>query len=103
MLKTITPKILYFGTPVVLLSTENENGSFNLAPISSAWWLGKNCVLGMSTRSKTVENLKQRPEIVINLPNPDLVWNVNQLALLTGSKEVPKSIKENLILSLFFP
>jgi flavin reductase (DIM6/NTAB) family NADH-FMN oxidoreductase RutF len=32
---TITPAILYFGTPVVLLSTENENGSFNLAPMSS--------------------------------------------------------------------
>jgi hypothetical protein len=37
---TVTPSILYFGTPVVLLSTENENGTFNLAPMSSAWALG---------------------------------------------------------------
>jgi flavin reductase (DIM6/NTAB) family NADH-FMN oxidoreductase RutF len=36
---TITPSILYFGTPVVLLSTQNEDGSFNLAPMSSAWAL----------------------------------------------------------------
>lgn len=31
----IQPKILYFGTPVVLLSARNEEGSPNLAPMSS--------------------------------------------------------------------
>ncbi|QIZ34619.1 hypothetical protein [Saccharopolyspora sp. ASAGF58] len=34
---TIAPSILYFGTPVVLLSTENSDGTANLAPMSSAW------------------------------------------------------------------
>ena len=34
------PAILYFGTPVVLLSTVNPDGSPNLAPISSVFWLG---------------------------------------------------------------
>ncbi len=33
---TITPSILYFGTPVVLISTENLDGTPNLAPMSSA-------------------------------------------------------------------
>ena len=28
----IEPSILYVGTPVALLSTENVDGSFNLAP-----------------------------------------------------------------------
>jgi hypothetical protein len=36
---TITPSILYFGTPVVLLSTEKADATFNLAPMSSAWAL----------------------------------------------------------------
>ncbi|MEQ4723643.1 hypothetical protein [Nonomuraea sp. B19D2] len=36
---TIELSILYFGTPVVLLSTENPDGTFNLAPMSSAWAL----------------------------------------------------------------
>jgi flavin reductase (DIM6/NTAB) family NADH-FMN oxidoreductase RutF len=27
------PSILYFGTPVVLISSENEDGSANLAPM----------------------------------------------------------------------
>src|SRR6202042_1082484 len=37
------PSILYFGTPVVLISSANEDGSANLAPMSSAFWLGWRC------------------------------------------------------------
>jgi flavin reductase (DIM6/NTAB) family NADH-FMN oxidoreductase RutF len=36
----IEPAILYFGTPVVLIGSSNEDGSSNLAPMSSAWWVG---------------------------------------------------------------
>ena len=55
---TIEPGILYFGTPVVLISTINEDGSFNLAPMSSAFWLGlARCVLGLSATSKTPQNM----------------------------------------------
>lgn len=31
------PAILYFGTPVVVISSVNEDGSANLAPMSSAF------------------------------------------------------------------
>jgi len=34
--RTADPAILYFGTPVVLISSVNEDGSYNLAPMSSA-------------------------------------------------------------------
>ena len=37
---TSEPGILYFGTPVVLISSVNEDGTYNLAPMSSAFWLG---------------------------------------------------------------
>src|SRR5262249_16789959 len=47
------PAILYFGTPVVLISTLNEDGSANLAPMSSAWWLRGRCMLGLDPTSKT--------------------------------------------------
>lgn len=40
MKQVIQPKMLYFGTPVVLISTLNEDGSPNIAPMSSAWWQG---------------------------------------------------------------
>jgi flavin reductase (DIM6/NTAB) family NADH-FMN oxidoreductase RutF len=41
------PHILYLGTPVVLVSTVNEDGTHNLAPISSVFWLGWRGVLGI--------------------------------------------------------
>ena len=89
MHKVLEPRILYFGTPVVLLSTMNEDETPNLAPISSAWWLDWSCVLGMSTRSKTVSNLRRTGECVINLPSVDLVSHVDRLALTTGANPVP--------------
>lgn len=89
MHKIIKPKVLYFGTPVVLLSSLNKDGSSNLAPISSVWWLGSHCMIGMSNRSKTVQNLIKHGECVINLPSPAQVANVNKLALLTGSDPIP--------------
>ncbi|MCI0713044.1 MAG: flavin reductase family protein [Chloroflexi bacterium] len=90
MHRAVEPKILYFGTPVVLISTLNEDGSPNLAPMSSAWWLGWSCMLGMSTRSKTVNNLRRKGECVLNLPSADLVDVVDRLALTTGSNPVPE-------------
>ena len=48
MHKVIHPKIHYFGTSVVLISTINEDGTPNLAPMPSAWWLNQSCMLGMS-------------------------------------------------------
>ncbi|MFI7083624.1 flavin reductase family protein [Streptomyces anulatus] len=86
---TITPSILYFGTPVVLLSTENEDGSFNLAPMSSAWALGQVIVLGVGVEGQTAHNLRSRPELVINLPAPTQWPAVEQLAPLTGRNPVP--------------
>lgn len=85
----IDPAILYFGTPVVLISTLNEDGSPNLSPMSSAWWLGWGCMLGLTSGSKTVENLRRTGQCVLNLPSADLVAAVDQLALTTGSNPVP--------------
>jgi flavin reductase (DIM6/NTAB) family NADH-FMN oxidoreductase RutF len=86
---TITPSILYFGTPVVLLSTENEDGSPNLAPMSSAWALGQVVVLGLGLSGQTGRNLAARPELVINLPAPSQWPAVERLAPLTGRNPVP--------------
>lgn len=89
MHRTVEPAILYFGTPVVLVSTLNEDESPNLAPMSSAWWLGWNCVLGFGTRSKTPQNLLRTGECVLNLPSVDQVAFVDRLARTTGSDPVP--------------
>lgn len=83
------PAILYFGTPVVLISTENENGTYNLAPMSSVFWLGWRCMLGLSALSKTTENILRTGQCVLNLPSADQVAAVNLLARTTGSNPVP--------------
>ncbi len=84
------PPILYFGTPVVLISTLNEDGSYNLAPMSSAFWLGWRCMLGLAAFSKTTQNLLRTGECVLNLPSVNEVAAVNRLALTTGSDPVPE-------------
>ncbi|MEV6283071.1 hypothetical protein [Kribbella sp. NPDC051770] len=67
---TIEPSILYAGTPVALLTTDNGDGTFNLAPMSSAWALGDVVVLGLGEEGRTGTNLRSRPELVVNYPSP---------------------------------
>src|SRR5579871_4134527 len=88
--KTIEPTILYFGTPVALISTLNEDGSANIAPMSSAWWLGWSCMLGLGSMGQTSENLIRTRECVVNLPAAELVTHVDRLALTTGRDPVPE-------------
>jgi flavin reductase (DIM6/NTAB) family NADH-FMN oxidoreductase RutF len=85
----IEPAILYFGTPVVLIGSNNEDGSYNLAPMSSAWWVGWRCMLGLARSSKTTTNMIRSGECVLNLPSADLVGAVDRLARTTGSDPVP--------------
>ena len=89
MHKTIEPTILYFGTPVALISTLNPDGSPNLAPMSSAWWLGWSCMLGLGQLGQTSDNLIRTRECVINLPSAEQVGHVDRLALTTGKDPVP--------------
>src|ERR1700760_4151735 len=94
MKKTIDPSILYFGTPVVLVSTKNEDGTDNLAPISSIFWLGWRAMIGISAFSKTTENLLRTGECVLNLPSAREVSAGNRLALTTGSNPVPEGKRQ---------
>lgn len=50
--ETIQPKILYYGTPVILLNTLNEDDTVNITPISSSWALGDCIVLGIGLGEK---------------------------------------------------
>lgn len=85
----IDPAIRYFGTPVVLLSTVDEDGVTNTAPMSSVSWLGHTAVLGVGGRSQTARNLLATGECVINLPSATLVSAVDTLARTTGRDPVP--------------
>jgi flavin reductase (DIM6/NTAB) family NADH-FMN oxidoreductase RutF len=85
MHQTISPAIFYWGTPVALITTENEDGTFNICPMSSAWWLGNRCMLGLGIVSQTTINLRRTKQCVINLPSDDMKDAVNALARTTGA------------------
>ncbi|MGB8010131.1 MAG: flavin reductase family protein [Terriglobales bacterium] len=94
MHRTIDPTILYFGTPVALISTLNPDGSPNLAPMSSAWWLGWSCMLGLGQMGQTSDNLIRTRECVINLPSEALVSHIDRLALTTAKNPVPEKKRQ---------
>jgi len=91
MHKISEPAILYFGTPVVLIGTTNENNTYNLAPMSSAFWLGWRCIIGLAASSQTTKNILRTGECVLNLPSANQAVAVNKLARTTGANPVPES------------
>ncbi|WP_394553849.1 flavin reductase family protein [Agromyces sp. MMS24-JH15] len=85
----IEPSVLYVGTPVLLLSTVNDDGTPNLAPASSHWALERMLVLGLETDGQTARNLGERPELTVNFPSGDRWEAVERLAAVTGRDPVP--------------
>ena len=87
--RAIHPSVLYFGTPVVLLTTLNPDGSANISPMSSAWALGDRVVLGLSSSGQGAENAVRTGECVINIAPASLWEKVEVLARTTGRAPVP--------------
>ena len=107
--KTVGLKILYFGTPVALLTTLDESGNANIGPMSSVWALGRTLMLGQERSSKTYHNLVLQKECVINFPAcfqfPTINWGVINMtptnlprgALRVGlGKELGKTFKSEI-------
>ncbi len=88
---TIEPNVLYVGTPVMLLCTQNADGSTNMSPASSYWALEKMFVLGLLADGHTIANLRDRPELTVNFPGPELWEHVESIADTTGSNPVPEA------------
>jgi len=87
--KSIEPQILYFGTPVALITTIDEKGHANIGPISSVWALGWTMFLGLECGSKTYQNLLAQKECVVNFPTANLFNKVEKIATLTGANPIP--------------
>ncbi|MCJ1396426.1 hypothetical protein MMC18_009316, partial [Xylographa bjoerkii] len=87
----ISPAILYFGSLVVLISTTNPDSTPNLAPLSSSFFLGHHCMLGLDASSQSTLNLLRTKQCVLNLPSEHMGSAINALALTTGTPAVPVS------------
>lgn len=87
--RVVRPSVLYVGTPVLLLATQNADGSPNLAPASSYWALGRMLAIGLETDGHTLDNLRERPQLTVSFPSPPLWSAVERIADLTGREQVP--------------
>lgn len=88
--KNIEPAILYFGTPVALISTVDENNQANIGPVSSVWALGRTLLIGLECGSKTYQNLIKQGECVVNIHAACLFDKVERIATLTGAQPIPE-------------
>ncbi|KAF2095119.1 hypothetical protein NA57DRAFT_79606 [Rhizodiscina lignyota] len=86
----ISPAVLYWGTPVILITTENEDGTHNISGMSSAWWFADRCVLGLLAMSQTTQNMLRTKKCVLNLPSQDMTPHINLLSRTTGTNPVPE-------------
>ena len=81
---TVSPEVLYFGTPVAVISTVNPDGTTNLAALSSFWALGERFMIGLTSFGQSGRNLARTPECVLNLPSPAEWEHVERLGHTTG-------------------
>lgn len=95
----IKPSVLYVGTPVVLITSLNPDGTTNISPMSSVWALYDRVVLGLTSTSKGRENLLRERQLVLNFPSPELWPKVEAIAPTTGRDPVPRIRKRSAIVS----
>ncbi|MGZ2749130.1 flavin reductase family protein [Burkholderia stagnalis] len=87
--RSVNLPVLYFGTPVVLVSSLNPDGSTNLSPISSYWALSNTLLIGLVETAQCSRNLQRCQELVLNLPDAALWPNVEAIAATTGAEVIP--------------
>jgi flavin reductase (DIM6/NTAB) family NADH-FMN oxidoreductase RutF len=85
----IHPSILYFGTPVLLVTTRNPDGSANITPMSSAWALADRVTIGLAGGGQGLANLLREREGVLNLASEAMHEAVERLAPTSGADPVP--------------
>jgi flavin reductase (DIM6/NTAB) family NADH-FMN oxidoreductase RutF len=85
----INPPILYFGTPVVLITTRNDDGSINITPMSSAWSLADRVVIGLSGGGQGLANLQREGECVLNLASESMHAAIERIAPTSGCPTLP--------------
>lgn len=90
MHQQIQPSMFYFGFPVMLLTTIDQQRRSNITPISSGWCLGKNVVIGLGTQGKAFENLQTCGEAVLNLPSAEQWQQVEKIAPFTAKDPIPE-------------
>lgn len=86
---SLPTRSLYYGTPVALVVSTNDDGTHNVMPMSSSWSLREHVVIGLGSQSQTADNVRTRGTFTLNLPDASLWWQVEALSGTTGRADVP--------------
>ncbi|KAI4285465.1 MAG: hypothetical protein L6R38_000629 [Xanthoria sp. 2 TBL-2021] len=80
------PEIFCGKNPIVIVSTHNPDGSFNLAVCSDLYLFAEHFVLTLPSESQTVSNLLSVKNCVLNIPPQKLAPALMRLIRTTGSR-----------------
>jgi flavin reductase (DIM6/NTAB) family NADH-FMN oxidoreductase RutF len=84
---SVPPNAFYIPSPVVLLSTEDEDGTVDVSAMSA---VGVTCLdppivaVGIKPRRHTYRNIRRTGRFVVNLPAEDDLWAVDY----TGTRKL---------------
>jgi hypothetical protein len=56
--------------------------------MSSAWWLGSRCMLGLGQISRITINFMRTKQCVLNLPSDEVKRAINVLARIAGTADL---------------
>lgn len=85
MKKDVKLSSFYYGFPVFLVTTTDENNEkVNVSAASSSISLGDKIIIGISKGGKTCANLLAGSDVVINIPTPSLWQKVEAIGRMTG-------------------
>lgn len=89
--QSIKTTSLYYGFPVILLTTEDPTtGIANITPLSSSWSLIDNIIIGLAQESKAFQNIQAGSEAIINVVASHQWEQVEKIAQTTGMPSVPE-------------
>ncbi len=74
----------YYGFPVFLVTTQDQQGNNNISAACSSISLGEKIIIGISKGSKTWHNFMAGSDAVINIPDYTLWEKIEQIGRLTG-------------------
>lgn len=82
------PKQMYYGFPVFLVATIDENsGEQDITPLTSSFILKDTMVIGLLKGSKCHENIVNGSDVTINIPSSSLWYNIENIRNFSAKKE----------------
>lgn len=95
MFKKIEKESLYYGFPVVLMTTKDiTSNQDNITVISSSWTLDKTIVIGLGLNNKGLINLKVGSAATFNIADANIWQQIESIAKTTGNTHIPDYKKQ---------